>query len=979
MTIVLVPGGERSGAVRDLVGDWAGRDLVKDSIWIEHDTDVMRGALVTADGVKEVLVREELALRTIRTLRVVWLVLHGDPGDAEAIPSGTDMAGIQENLRLLAAEAGIGFVSGVVAATVPGSPLPERCFFEGWEFNLVVAPEDRIADDRMGVEVTSDSIVPVAASTLVSIAGMWRWCDDAPIDVLRAQEGSARPRIRLVRNFVRIVDGDHVVKKIADAVLSLDRSTGSWPIPIGGSPPCAVADDPVGIVSEVADQFIREFRLQYVPLESPLPQPPKPLNWWEGIKLFARRAWRIVLNLPVQWVKQEQERVNDALLKFFTEHTFGNDSDIVLTLRGHSLVRESDGAAGETTGTDKLRKISKLDMPGANVAVPEPALWSAFAGIGCGLADGSDFPEGVAAPMHGTARTVVPVPDLIAPPVGEGTEFRHQLLDGVVIESVDAFAANELERCVVSAIKIKGMAKAARPGSADDDQEAAESTGDVDKAADGKAQDGAVDGSVGSASDDVHAAESDVHLFKLADLEGLDREQLQTILDSFTSWKADSWRSASFAWRIGAAMGDGVVAASEELAAALTRIHQGPPADEKSQEEIEIAKKFRRFLRIGIVATLLALGLIFGLLSGGVVTLLGAAIVTVFCLLGSFSVLLRKFVTSTTAQVRAEFRRRERIGEYWFAFNRAYSAAAGIARFCTLYWQYLDWASTISVLVREPWGKSPEAAHLNSLVDMPRPLSLSVGAADVSPDQFQRSVASGRQSVITRGWLRSAFQRHVESSQSRYADLMRVVDGAATDARRDISARDSIAGSHAATEEVIYGPRSQVCHDATGRRFSEQARLDEARMIVDEALSHPLDELFSSVEVPPPAGRGLSGDTVTGFLSQIVPGAGRVPASFPGKSFQIPELHAPKEIQVVVPAGMQSVASDAVTSLRESRLPRRYGERFVMGVHRVDFSESCGAEELTLVVPSQSRGVDGVSAELPGGGPVDSGETPLIL
>lgn len=979
MTIVLLPGGERSGAVRDLVGDWARRDLVKDSIWIEHGADVTRGALVTADGVKEVLVREELALRTIHTLRVVWLVLHADPDDVEAIPSGTDMAGIQENLRLLAAEAGIGFVSGVVVATVPGSPVPERCFFEGWEFNLVVAPEDRIADDRIGVDVTPDSIVPVAASTLVSIAGMWRWCDDAPIDFLRPQDGSARPRIRLARSFVRIVDGDHMVKKIADAVLSLDESTGSWPTPIGGSPPCAVADDPVGIVSKVADQFIRQFRLQFVPLESPLPQPPRHVNWWEGIKLFARRAWRILLNLPVQWVRQEQQLVNEALLKFFTQHTFGNDSDIVLTLRGHSLVRVSDGAASETTGTERLRKISELDMPGANVAAAEPELWSAFSGIGCGLADGSDFPEGVAAPMLGTARMVVPVPDLIAPPVGEGTEFRHQLLDGVVIESVDAFAANELERCVVNAIKTKGRAKAAQQGSADDDEEAAESTGDADNGRDGDSQEDAVRESMGSASDDVRTGESELRVFKLADLEGLDREQLQTLLDSFTFWKADSRRSASFAWRIGAAMGDGVVAASEELAAALTKIHQGPPADEKSQEEIEIAKKFRRFLRIGIIATLLALGLIFGLLSGGVITLLVAVIATVLCLSGSFAVLLRKFVTSTTAQVRAEFRRRERIGEYWFAFNRAYAAAAGIARFCTLYWQYLDWASTISVLVREPWGKNSEAAHLDSLVDMPRPLSVAVGTADVSPDQFQRSVASGRQSVITRGWLRSAFQRHVEMSQARYADLMHVVDGEATDARRDISARDSIAGHHAATEEIIYGPRSQVCHDATGRRFSEQARLDEARMIVDEALSHPLDELFSSVEVPPPAGRGLSGDTVTGFLSQMVPAAGRPPASFPGTSFQIPELHPPKEIQVVVPVGMQAVASDAATSVRESQLPRRYGERFIMGVHRVDFSESCGAEELTLVDASRSSGVGGVSAELSDGGSEDPNETPLIL
>jgi hypothetical protein len=969
MVLVLAPEGGLSKDVRTLIETWTARGLVKESIWIDRAVDPASGKLIAAPGVTDVVVHEELAGRSIDRLRAVSLLVASSQEEAASLPSGAEEAAAQNTFRVLAAEAGVHFSGGVVAATVPGVLIPEHCFYEGWEFNLVVSPEDRIADDRMGVELSATTVTTVAATTLVTVAGLWRWSGDARIDSMKPARGSSEPRIQLTRTYVRITDGGFALKKIADAVLTLDGSTGTWPCPTGGSPPSVLADDPVGTVGSIANEFIDAFHLSFSPLQAPSPPPPKRLRLWEGIKLFAKTVWRIILNLPVQWVRQEQERVNDALLTFFTRHTFGEDSDIVLTLRGHSLNRGS----GEPTGIERLRGITELDMPGANEAFAEPSLWSAFGTVGCGLADGSELPEGIEAPMRGASRAVVPTPDLIAPAVGDDQMFRNELLSGVELEPVDAFGAAELERCLADALHVSEQPAGAPvepgPSPIPDAFDAGADQPILSSSSDGVAQNEA--SSVSS-----HATSTVPEALRAADLAGLSAEQLKQLQDSLATWKSQSHRSSSFAWRLGDAMGKAITGASEELAVALTLIHKGPPVNKQSEKEIALAKGFRRFLSFALIAVLVLVGLIVGLVLGSIITLIVAAVAAVIVLAASFGVIIRRFIDTTTAQAREEFRRATAIGDYWFAFNRAYAAAAGVARFCSLDWQYLDWATTLSVLIREPWGQNTKLEESEDLVDIPHPLLVTVGSAEVSADQFQRSVAASQQVVITRGWLRTAFERHVRLSNARFGDLMHVADTSATDATRDTSRPDTVADTHAGTGETIYSPRSQMRHDATGRRFGAEARLDEANQIIGEALGQPLDGLFSSVTVPPPAGRGFTGVGVTEFLSYLVPTDDRPPSSFPAGSYRVPELHVPDDIQIALPESIAAPTSKAGTSTVTAEWPRIYGERFVLGMHRVDLGEPCPASDLSFIEETSSASQS--TSEVPQGiRPVDQDDAPI--
>jgi len=764
---------------------------------------------------------------------------------------------------------------------------------------------------------------------------------------LRPEAGSSEPRVQLVRAYARIVDGGYALKKIVDAVLALDGSTGTWPCPAAGAPPCVLADDPIGTVGSATKEFVEAFHLSFSPLSAPSLPPPKRLSLWEGIKLFAKTVWRIVLNFPVEWVKQKQERVSDALLSFFTRVTFGEDSDIVLTLRGNSLSRRSD----DPTGIERLRGIAELEIPGANVVIAEPSLWSAFGVVGCGLADGSEFPEGIRVPTRGASRAVVPRPALIAPAVGDEQNFRHELLDGFELKSVDAYGTAELERCVTEALK-----QSQYPSDGDGNL--------VERPSPDTAATRTVEPALNDRKDvvidditrlhDRGAIEYSTETLGASDLKRLSTEQLKQLQESLAMWKSQCHRSSSFAWQLGDAIGKSVTGASEELASALILIDRGPPPDKRTEKEVALAKKLRKFLRISLIVVLVLIGLTVGLFVGGFITLVVAVIGAAVLLCGSFTLIIRRFIDSVTDQAREEFKRASAIGDYWFAFNRAYAAAAGIARFCTLYWQYLDWATTLSVVIREPWGQSSGLDESGSLVGIPHPLLVTIGSAEVSEDQFQRSVAASRQRVITHGWLRSAFERHIRLSSSRYGDLMHVADPSVADPTRDTSTLDTVAGAHAATGETIYSPRSQMRHDATCRRFVSEARLGEASEIVDEALGQPLDDLFSSLTVPPPAGRGFTGAGITEFLAYLVPTQDRLPSSFPAGSYRVPELHFPDDIQIALPGSIVAPASKAVTSTVPAEWPRIYDERFIIGMHRVDLSEPCLSLDLNLIAERSS-------------------------
>ena len=172
------------------------------------------------------------------------------------------------------------------------------------------------------------------------------------------------------------------------------------------------------------------------------------------------------------------------------------------------------------------------------------------------------------------------------------------------------------------------------------------------------------------------------------------------------------------AWRIGEAIGNGVVAASREMVEALAIIYKGRSDDGPTEEEKKNTARFRRFVRwvlLGFVAVVI---LVVALFVGGAITIAILAIVIPVIAIALFSWTMRKFLVFAWEQARAEFKRNQAIDEYWFAFNRAHAAASGIAHFCSTYWQYLDWAKVLSLMTREPWGRGESPAGPRSTLSM---------------------------------------------------------------------------------------------------------------------------------------------------------------------------------------------------------------------------------------------------------------------
>jgi hypothetical protein len=921
-----------------LAEDWTQCGLLKPSIWIDQSASPITTRLVSESGTTAVDVHEELSTRAIGRLRVVSVALASAEEELPGLPNAMDEFTAQDQFRTLAAEANVPFSGGIVVGTLAGLAIPASTFHAGWRFNLVVCPEDAISDDKIGVALNTETLSGAVCACLATAAGLWRWSRGARLDDLKPRGGTSEPEVRLMRSYVRIVDAGRVFNDIADSALSLDRQDGQWSMPHSDAMDFVSAPDPKSTVEDLSADFVTRFGLKFTPLEKPQATPPLKVGILEGIKLFSKTIVKVMQDIPVIWIASKRDKVERRVLQFFTDHTFGSDSSVVLTLRGHSL----SGDGTQATGLARINELARLDMPGSDIIVADPALWGALWTVACGLADGSKFPDGLNVPVRGTARLLVTDPDFIMPSVASEEFFANEALPGLSLSPVDAFGADELERCLRAAIKGKNgsspAAEAPTPGAAVPTDSVAAATLPADHVEEVAA---------GIPPAVAALAKGPAPVIALEKLQSLSPDQLSGALSTLQDWEKGAHRSESFGWQVAKALGEGVIAASDELADALTIISKGEGEDGPSEDEKKETATFRRFLKIGFLVLIGVLGATVVLLLAGILTIVLGLIIIGVVLLGSGAGAVKRFISFAQRQTRAQFIRDEALGAYWFAFERAFSGASGVAKFCALYWQFLDWATTLSVLVREPWGTEEKAREGAELASLTHPKSMAIGKAEIAADQYQRRVAAAQQVVTTPGWLRAAFERHVRLSTERTSDLLHTTDAADASATADITPRETVLGKHAVTGEPIHSPRSQVCHDAVDRRFAVAARLEESSRIIGDALRQPLDEIFTSVTLPSDGESGASGDAVTTFLLRLVPG--NEPRPFPPATYRIPELHPPVEIEVSMPGAVPAPTLTGKVTLVVSDAAMANGERFVLGSHRLDLGESCPLTELTLI------------------------------
>ncbi|HEX2577109.1 MAG TPA: hypothetical protein VHK88_12220, partial [Aquihabitans sp.] len=719
MTIVLADLADRpAAATLDLAKSWRAADVLRDAIWVDRagwnfDNEA-EGVLVDGQSNESVKVQSELARRDITALRIVSLHVLG--GEASRAPvAGIDEWQHHRAIRDLTRGTPVRVACGVIVAAARGVVVPDHLFYPRWDFNHLVVPEDRISDEQIPEDVVrTEVLVGQALACLAVETGMLAWAGDAVAD-LNELPPRNEPPIQVVRSYIRLIDAGRLLDKIVDATLLLDSKARRWPVPSGLIDP-QVVEDHAKEVGRVADEVAAARDLHFRPYRSPGPQSLERLSLWEGLKLFCNAVLEILRNAPQQFVQVISDRLEKGVLEYLQARTYGSESRIVLTLRGRDALSESAGSLASS----RYQSVRDLGLPGTDAITAEPELWDDLRVIACGLTDGSPFPSGVEAPRVGASRAVVPEPDAVVPVAGERSAFAPRMLPAVRLRSCDPLGASELERYLDAVV-------AGRPL-----DEGGEATG----------------------------AEA-----------GLTPETAGHVLGDLRTWINERGRSRSFVWRVGAHIANAVGAASRELADSLVIIHGEEPELAESEAERKIRKRFRRYLFWMLLLLVIAVGgtgagQVTGRLTTAVAAALAVTLFVVWLLL-----VVRRFIRYAVQMARLQFRRATAIHQYYEAFARAQTAALAVTRFSALYWQYLDWAAALGVVMHAPWGSAPETAGDASVPDLMRPLSFVVAGAEVSDNRFQRRVAAARAQVLGVGWLVSAFDEMVRRMVDRLKEI----------------------------------------------------------------------------------------------------------------------------------------------------------------------------------------------------------------
>ncbi len=346
----------------------------------------------------------------------------------------TDCSPIRERAERAARE--VTAVTVVVPAA--GVAFPAQAYDPMWDATLVVVPEDRYADDQMPADIRPGDLGPHGAAACATLTGLWRWSDDALLDGVELS-GGGRSSIHVVSSAGRVLDGGMLADQVADMALTVQHS---WPLPEGAIPPARPAEQPEVVITDVADQLIAKHGLEFRPTSQPAPTPPTKLNLWSGLKLFLTTFVGIMRATPTWYVSKARRRVEQGMLDFFQNRTYGPESSVVLTLRGQTAGEWRSPSSAEQV-YDAIRSAK---LPGTDTIVAEPALWEDAMTSIAGTVDAGEMPDGITGPTMGASRLVVLSPGAVAPsPFGPDASFdAKELGQGRVVRSADPRAASNL-------------------------------------------------------------------------------------------------------------------------------------------------------------------------------------------------------------------------------------------------------------------------------------------------------------------------------------------------------------------------------------------------------------------------------------------------------------------------------------------------------------------------------------------------------
>ena len=425
--ILVTQGGPGTQAMVDLLTQWALHGVIHPFISYVGDD---RAVYMSSSGVGEpTSVFEILGRQRLEVVRVAALA-DADLDDASGLGARTRM--VVDQIRDDLAPDGLQVVEVRVWAPYDPRPegrwsVPQGVFSNAADANLVLVPEDRQTEDKVGIPLArSDdgSYALHVAAELATALGMWCGMSGAPVDVMEGGTiGFGEPKVHLARSFVRIAEIPAVsLAGAADhgGVLRVPPGCQEAPYPLE-----TLAYTQEGIGHLLDRELIKSA--------------PSDRLEWVGMAQFIREMARGIAS-SLRYMFTISGDVIDALRDMtgrVMQDAVGGDSVLRVVWRGMpSGDRESDRVVDAQGMITTIRRRRAL-KGGVRI---DQGLWSEVGRAVFSLADGGEMPDGVSPTKIGDRVVIVKEVGMIAPP------YRPELADDIRDDASEAAPSTLLGR-----------------------------------------------------------------------------------------------------------------------------------------------------------------------------------------------------------------------------------------------------------------------------------------------------------------------------------------------------------------------------------------------------------------------------------------------------------------------------------------------------------------------------------------------------
>jgi hypothetical protein len=429
ISIIVLPQGDLGKQLLDILVAWSTSGLLTPSLCVEPEaveTSPDQAPTVPCwhlgswgkqqDDLFEVLSRRKR--RLVRVVGAQILVSASMLDDRQIKVAGQVLDTVRDSLpdwTRLEHDAYVGTELrsiNVIAGVTGLASVPVTASHAGWDVNVVTSPEDRRDPSRANVFVRHPgNLVPVAASTIASVAGLFVGMGNGPFDGMRTDPSSTFGKVTVVRATVRTLLMDRVVEGVArdaalEAILRGGPAFSDPDLYVATPNPSALVERAVGWTEE-ADHAAFSYRPE-TSRDGESTIRVALTNSLAAFLTFANEALVSVVLTVYGWIVRRAEGAATRLIT-------GSESGIEITLRptvAPSLGREAVVSDEEHRALVALRitAAERATAPG-----PTRALWASVRSLVCGLLDGVGLPEGFEAPTDGTRRVVIGRADHIGP------------------------------------------------------------------------------------------------------------------------------------------------------------------------------------------------------------------------------------------------------------------------------------------------------------------------------------------------------------------------------------------------------------------------------------------------------------------------------------------------------------------------------------------------------------------------------------